>query len=91
MGSRSISAVRISARLSQKTDVAFPGGRVPAALPGSCVFTVAIVNSRHRCDDPGMNDLPARAWRDLAADWRVWVSLVLCLLIATLAWLLGYD
>jgi hypothetical protein len=38
-----------------------------------------------------MNDLPARAWRDLAADWRVWVSLVLCLLIGTLAWLLGYD
>jgi hypothetical protein len=38
-----------------------------------------------------MNELPARAWRDLAADWRVWVSLVLCLLVATLAWLLGYD
>jgi hypothetical protein len=38
-----------------------------------------------------MNDLPARAWRDLAADWRVWASLLLCLLIATLAWLLGYD
>jgi hypothetical protein len=56
-----------------------------------CGGTLAIVNSPHRCDDPTMNDLPARAWRDLAADWRVWVSLLLCLLIATLAWLLGYD
>jgi hypothetical protein len=38
-----------------------------------------------------MNDLPTRAWRDLAADWRVWLSLALCLLIATLAAILGYD
>jgi len=38
-----------------------------------------------------MNHLPIRAWRDLAADWRVWLSLALCLLIATLASFLGYD
>jgi hypothetical protein len=38
-----------------------------------------------------MNHLPTRAWRDLAADWRVWLSLALCLLIATLASFLGYD
>jgi hypothetical protein len=44
-----------------------------------------------RLDDSIMNDLPTRAWRDLAADWRVWLSLALCLLIATLAAILGYD
>lgn len=38
-----------------------------------------------------VNDQPIRAWRDLAADWKVWLSLALCLLIATIAWLLGYD
>ena len=38
-----------------------------------------------------MNHLPIRAWRDLATDWRVWLSLALCLLIATLASFLGYD
>jgi hypothetical protein len=38
-----------------------------------------------------VNDQPIRAWRDLAADWKVWLSLALCLLIATVAWLLGYD
>jgi hypothetical protein len=38
-----------------------------------------------------MTDHPMRAWRELATDWRVWASLVLCLLIATVAWLLGYD
>ncbi len=38
-----------------------------------------------------MNDPPIRAWRDLATDWRVWLSLALCLLIATIAALLGYD
>ena len=38
-----------------------------------------------------VNDSPTRAWRDLAADWRVWLSLALCLLIATIAWILGYD
>jgi hypothetical protein len=44
-----------------------------------------------RLDDSIMNDLPTREWRDLAADWRVWLSLALCLLIATLAAILGYD
>ena len=38
-----------------------------------------------------VNDQPIRAWRDLTSDWKVWLSLALCLLIATVAWLLGYD
>jgi len=38
-----------------------------------------------------VNDQPIRAWRELATDWRVWLSLALSLLIATVAWLLGYD
>ena len=38
-----------------------------------------------------VNDQPIRAWRELATDWKVWLSLALCLLIATVAWLLGYD
>ena len=38
-----------------------------------------------------VNEQPIRAWRDLASDWKVWLSLALCLLIATVAWLLGYD
>jgi hypothetical protein len=38
-----------------------------------------------------VNDQPIRAWRDIATDWKVWLSLALCLLIATAAWLLGYD
>jgi hypothetical protein len=44
-------------------------------------------------NEPGshLNEQPLRAWRDLATDWRVWLSLALCVLIATVAWLLGYD
>jgi hypothetical protein len=38
-----------------------------------------------------MKDLPMRAWREVATDWRVWLTLALCLLIATIAWLLGFD
>jgi hypothetical protein len=38
-----------------------------------------------------MNDPPLRAWRELAVDWRVWLSLLLCLGIATAAWIFGYD
>ena len=38
-----------------------------------------------------MTSPSARAWRDVAADWRVWLGLALCLLVATVAWLLGYD
>jgi hypothetical protein len=30
-------------------------------------------------------------WRELATDWRVWLSIVLGLIAATLAWLLGYG
>jgi hypothetical protein len=46
-----------------------------------------------RAQRPGshVNDQPLRAWRELATDWRVWLSLALCVLIATVAWLLGYD
>jgi hypothetical protein len=40
---------------------------------------------------PLMEHLPMRAWREVAADWRVWLSLALCLLIATIAWLMGLD
>ena len=42
-------------------------------------------------EDRALNDQPIRAWRDIATDWKVWLSLALCLLIATVAWLLGYD
>ena len=38
-----------------------------------------------------MKDLPLRAWREVATDWKVWLSLALCLLIATIAWLMGFD
>jgi hypothetical protein len=34
---------------------------------------------------------PVRTWRELATDWRVWLGIVVCLLIGTIAWLLGYD
>jgi len=47
--------------------------------------------STMRCWNADVNDQPIRAWRELATDWKVWLSLALCLLIATLAWLLGYD
>jgi hypothetical protein len=36
-------------------------------------------------------DPSARPWRELVTDRKVWLSLGVCLLIATLAWLLGYD
>jgi hypothetical protein len=38
-----------------------------------------------------MKDLSMRAWRDVVTDWRVWLSLALCLLIATIAWVMGLD
>lgn len=56
--------------------------------------SVAVFRSASRernRSDPIMNPVPTRAWRDLAADWRVWLSLALCLLLATLASFLGYD
>ncbi|HKD54282.1 MAG TPA: hypothetical protein VKB72_08660 [Steroidobacteraceae bacterium] len=36
-------------------------------------------------------NLPAPDWRELLTSWRLWLLIVLCLLVATLAWLLGYD
>src|SRR5262245_1051166 len=59
-------------------------GCCPAALPRSA----AVQLPRWKAD---VNEQPIRAWRDLASDWKVWLSLALCLLIATVAWLLGYD
>lgn len=82
------------------------GPAVPGASAVGCVHielrardylnSVAVFRSasgERNGSDPTMimNHLPTRAWRDLAADWRVWLSLALCLLIATLASFLGYD
>ena len=30
-------------------------------------------------------------WFNLATNWKIWVLFVLCLIVATVAWLLGYD
>jgi hypothetical protein len=38
-----------------------------------------------------MSGAPHRRWLELAMDWKVWLSLVVCLLIATIAAILGYD
>jgi hypothetical protein len=38
-----------------------------------------------------VSDLPMRTWRELASDWKVWLCIVLCLLIAAITSLLGYD
>jgi len=38
-----------------------------------------------------MNNLPKPSWHDLASDWKVWLWILGCVLVATLAWLLGYD
>jgi ABC-type spermidine/putrescine transport system permease subunit II len=38
-----------------------------------------------------VSGLSTRPWRELVTDWKVWLSLGICLLIATVAWLLGYD
>jgi hypothetical protein len=38
-----------------------------------------------------VRDPSGRSWRELVSDWKVWLSLGICLLIATLAWLFGYD
>jgi UDP-N-acetylmuramyl pentapeptide phosphotransferase/UDP-N-acetylglucosamine-1-phosphate transferase len=36
-------------------------------------------------------DSAMRSWRELATDWRVWLCVVLCLLVALITSLLGYD
>jgi hypothetical protein len=38
-----------------------------------------------------MSNPTVRSWRELATDWKVWLSIAVCLLIGTLGWLLGYD
>jgi len=35
--------------------------------------------------------LSARDWRALVTNWRLWLLIMLCMLVATVAWLLGYD
>jgi hypothetical protein len=38
-----------------------------------------------------MDDTSQRTWRELAMDWKMWLVLIACLLVATGDWLLGYD
>jgi hypothetical protein len=38
-----------------------------------------------------MSDALRPTWRELALSWKAWAVLVLCLLIAAAAALLGYD
>jgi hypothetical protein len=38
-----------------------------------------------------MSNLTVRSWRELAGDWKVWVWICVCLVIATVSSLLGYD
>ena len=42
------------------------------------------------CPD-SMSQPSTRSWRDVAGDWRIWVWVAICLVVATVAWLLGYD
>ena len=62
------------------------------AVRMGCLKMQTLANSvQLRAGKADVNDRPIRAWRELATDWRVWLSLALCLLVATVAWLLGYD
>ena len=38
-----------------------------------------------------MSTSSIRNWRELATDWRLWVCIAACLLIAAITTLLGYD
>ena len=38
-----------------------------------------------------MDNLIVRSWRELAGDWKVWVWIVVCLAVATISSVLGYD
>jgi hypothetical protein len=38
-----------------------------------------------------MSNLTVRNWRELAGDWKVWVWIGVCLAVATISSLLGYD
>ena len=38
-----------------------------------------------------MTNVLKPAWLALAGNWRLWLWIAGCLLVATVAWLLGYD
>ena len=38
-----------------------------------------------------MSETPKSEWPRLASDWRLWVCIAACLLVATIAWILGND
>ena len=38
-----------------------------------------------------MSNLTVRSWRELASDWKVWLCIIVCLVAATISWILGYD
>jgi hypothetical protein len=41
--------------------------------------------------EPQMSGMQQRSWREMMSDWMMWVSIAVCLVVATIAWLLGYD
>jgi hypothetical protein len=38
-----------------------------------------------------VSDVPKHGWQELVISWRVWLWIFGALLVATIAWLLGYD
>jgi hypothetical protein len=38
-----------------------------------------------------LSDTPKATRQDLSTNWKVWLWIVGSLLVATIAWLLGYD
>ena len=38
-----------------------------------------------------LSDMPKATWQDLSTNWKVWLWIGGSLLVATIAWLLGYD
>ena len=38
-----------------------------------------------------MGNLTMRSWRELAGDWKFWTWIAVCLLVAAISSLLGYD
>jgi hypothetical protein len=34
---------------------------------------------------------PERSWLELATDRKFWFVMLVCVLVGTIAWLLGYD
>jgi hypothetical protein len=41
--------------------------------------------------DEHLSETQKRTWQTLAADWRLWLCIAACLLVGTIAWLLGYG